>query len=69
MSYSKDHTEDDCDKCGLRLGKGNLRRLPFLYMDKNDKAHPDMSSGKMERGYRQYYACHECLDETTKRFR
>lgn len=38
-----DHTDDHCDKCNQKIGKKNLKKLPFLYMDKNDKLHKDMS--------------------------
>lgn len=63
MSYTKEHTEDDCDKCLKKVGKQNLRKVPFLYLDKNDKRHKDVShkiKGKHDTGYRQYYICEDC---------
>ena len=48
MSYYEDHTEDDCDKCGKRVGKKNLRKADHLYLDKNDKVHEDMSPKLVE---------------------
>lgn len=56
MTYSKSHTEDDCDKCLDKVGKNNLFKLPYLYCDKNDNIHPDYGNG-----YRQYYVCSKCL--------
>ena len=52
MSYPKEHTDDDCDRCLKLVGKDNLREVPFKYLDKNDSVHPDC--GGM---YRQYYVC------------
>jgi hypothetical protein len=43
MSYSPNHTEDECDKCLKKVGKKNLNKVPFLYLDKNDHTHPDVS--------------------------
>ena len=43
MSYDSKHTEDDCDRCTQRVGRKNLRPLPFAYLDKNDQVHPDVS--------------------------
>jgi len=50
-----EHTEDQCDKCQKNVGKDNLKQLPFLYLDMNDKHHKDLGNG-----YRQYYVCNEC---------
>ena len=43
MSYTNNHTEDECDKCLKKVGRENLTQLEFLYMDKNDKVHPDQT--------------------------
>ena len=59
MSY-EDHNEHMCDRCARVVGRNNLRKMPFIYMDKNDKAHPDMSRSGMEPGYRQYWVCDDC---------
>jgi hypothetical protein len=64
MTYGDWHKESMCDKCGKDVGKKNLFRVPFLYLDCNDKSHPDVShlagySGKV--GYRQYEVCVNCL--------
>jgi len=32
------HKKDMCDKCEEKLAK---YKVPFLYLDKNDKAHKD----------------------------
>jgi hypothetical protein len=66
MSYDKSHTEDDCDKCGKRIGKANLLKVPFLYMDCNDKVHPDQSAllgYAKDFSYRQYYVCKLCYKD------
>lgn len=42
MTYTN-HTEDECDKCLKKVNKANLAPYPFLYLDKNDKVHRDMS--------------------------
>lgn len=57
MTYGKTHTENHCDKCNTKVGKENLLRVPFLYLDRNDKSHKDM-----ERNYRQYFVCKECKE-------
>lgn len=56
MSYEITHTKDDCDKCLNKVGKSNLIKVPFLYLDKNDLVHEDL--GNM---YHQYYVCKECM--------
>ena len=72
MTYDKSHTEDHCDRCIKKVGKENLKRLPFLYLDKNDHTHEDMSptlrihGRRCDDGYRQYYVCAECYDAQTK---
>ncbi|MFC1755565.1 hypothetical protein ACFL96_19605 [Thermoproteota archaeon] len=66
MVYGKDHTDDHCDKCCKKVGKENLKKVPFLYLDKNDETHPDMSEVlraqgyRCDDGYRQYYVCKDC---------
>lgn len=57
MSYDKNHQEGDCDKCLKRVGKQALRPSPFLYMDKNDKVHPDV----YRKDYKQYFLCLDCV--------
>jgi len=42
-TYSKSHTQDECDKCLKNVGKKNLKPIPFIYLDKNDNKHPDMT--------------------------
>ena len=44
-----------CDKCGQSITKGELIEVPFLYLDKNDKHHPDLGGGR-----RQYAVCASC---------
>ncbi len=55
MSYTKDHTEDECDKCLKNVGKENLRKVPFIYLDRNDHIHENLGND-----YHQYYICGEC---------
>jgi len=55
MTYGNEHTEDMCDKCCASVGKINLIKLPFVYLDMNDKSHKNLGNG-----YRQYYVCIEC---------
>lgn len=50
------HTEDMCDKCQKKVGIENLKPVPFLYKNMDDKFHPDLGNG-----YRQYYVCKECM--------
>ena len=57
MTYNKNHTEDDCDRCLKVVGKENLHRVPFLYLDRNDKEHENLGND-----YRQYFVCEECYD-------
>jgi hypothetical protein len=59
--YTKDHTEDHCDKCEKLVGKKNLHKMDFIYKDMNDKMHADLGDG-----YRQYYVCNECEHEEWK---
>ena len=70
MAYDENHSKEDCDSCGKRVGRENLFRLPFLYCDKNDKFHPDRSrlvGRKPGSGYRQYKVCKNCYDIEYKR--
>jgi hypothetical protein len=56
IPFYKLHDHDfECDKCGLP--KGNLLEVPFLYLDCNDKVHPD---AKPPLKYRQYKVCRGC---------
>ena len=43
MSYDKKHKSSECDKCLKKVGKKNLIKLPFIYLDKNDDSHEDKS--------------------------
>ena len=57
------HNPNRCDKCDKLVGKKNLIKVPFLYCDKNDKGHDDVShlvGLPIGEGYRQYYVCNEC---------
>jgi hypothetical protein len=56
MSYES-HSDDECDKCRKVVGKNNLTKVPFLYLDKNDVSHPDLG-----HSYRQYYICKDCKE-------
>lgn len=69
--YGKDHNNDECDKCLADIGEKNLLKLPFLYCDKNDDMHKDVSFmlGYPNAGYRQYYACKRCFDIETRRLK
>lgn len=58
MTYGKEHTEDECDKCLVNVGKANLFKVPFLYQDCNDKSHKDEGDK-----YRQYWVCKKCFKE------
>jgi len=55
LSYDENHTSNDCDRCGKRVGINNLNQCPFRYMDHNDDMHADQG-----HGYRQYYICEAC---------
>jgi hypothetical protein len=67
MPYDKNHTIEMCDKCNKKVGTHNLIKLPFLYLDKNDDVHHDMSQPGMEPGYRQYYTCKNCFRKEVKK--
>lgn len=61
MSYSKNHSEDECDKCLRNVGKENLIKVPFIFLDRNDRVHEDL--GKINpklKDYHQYYICENC---------
>ena len=62
MTYGDWHKEEDCDCCCKKKGVMNLYRAPFLYLDMNDKSHPDLG-----HGYRQYYLCKKCWRENGPR--
>lgn len=53
--YSKTHTEDECDKCLKNVGKKNLHKVGFIYLDRNDHIHENLGND-----YHQYYVCDEC---------
>ena len=55
MSYAKEHTGDECGKCLKKVGKNNLKPISFLYLDRNDKIHPNLGND-----YHQYYVCKNC---------
>lgn len=65
MSYNKFHTEEDCDRCLKEIGKDKLLKVPFLYKDWNDRVHRDENG----RGYRQYYVCERCYNESIGAYR
>jgi len=59
MTY-EDHIDGMCDKCEQHPAK---HKSPFVYLDKNDKAHEDVSEliGYPEGTcYRQYWLCDSC---------
>lgn len=58
MSYSKDHNENQCDRCLREVGRTNLSDVPFLYLDRQDHTHPDYDKRK---GYKAYKVCSSCL--------
>ena len=57
------HTKSHCDKCNKKVGVENLNPFPFLFMDRNDRNHPNIRDG-----YRQYYGCKDCLESDKKAF-
>lgn len=64
------HTDDHCDRCQALVGRNKLEKAPFLYCDKNDKDHPDVSHFfglPYGAGYRQYYLCKSCYKEELKK--
>jgi hypothetical protein len=62
-SYDSTHTADFCDKCQEHVGKENLHPAPFLYLDRNDTAHPDyMPENPSMKDYKLYWVCAECLE-------
>lgn len=66
------HTDDHCDKCEELIGKRKLKALPFLYCDKNDYLHPDLSplvGYPVGEGYRQYYVCDRCYESEQRRIK
>ena len=68
-SYSKEHKPSQCDKCLKDVGEQNLYKMPFLYCDKNDHVHEDVSwmlNMTEGEGYRQYYGCKKCYDIQVK---
>lgn len=52
MTYEV-HDPKKCDKCEARPAK---HKVPFLYLDKQDKSHEDLGNC-----YRQYWVCSSCL--------
>ena len=62
MSYTRDHSEDQCDKCLKKVSKNNLKPVPFLYLDRNDKVHPNLGND-----YHRYYVCKGCYKKEVKR--
>ena len=60
MTYDKSHTEDECDKCLKKVGRDNLINTPFLYLDRNDYIHQDVSLDPRYKDYKQYKICEEC---------
>jgi len=52
----KHQHEIECDKCGCEVKPGQLLDVPFHYLDRNDKHHPDLGGG-----YRAYKVCKFCF--------
>jgi len=69
MTFDKDHTDNHCDRCQELKGHQNLERVPFLYLDKNDHIHDDISLIiGAESGYHQYYVCKDCWNPKWGKF-
>jgi hypothetical protein len=62
MTYDKNHTKNDCDKCLKKVGKDNLYPVGFIYLDRNDHTHENLGND-----YHQYYVCVECAKEKHNR--
>ena len=65
MTYEQ-HNPKKCDKCERRKAK---HKVPFLYLDTNDKAHEDVSHLVGQPNgtcYRQYEVCDECFKAIKK---
>ncbi len=62
-----DHKEGNCDKCNKKVGVRNLKALPFLYLDRNDKIHNDWSNKPEYKDYKQYFVCEQCYKKEIKR--
>ena len=63
MSY-ENYIKGTCDKCRKVPKDNELVKVPFIYLDKNDVAHEDVSERcgyPKGSGYRQYYACKNCI--------
>ena len=52
----KHHHETECDRCGREVKLGQLLDVPFYYLDRNDKFHPDLGDGR-----RAYKVCKFCF--------
>lgn len=73
------HSEDDCDCCKKRVGKTNLKALPWHYLNRNDKEHlvvrehrahvwcEDCQEHHEFQGYCQYYVCDDCYKQKVKK--
>ena len=60
MTYAKNHKDSECDKCLVDVGMQNLTTVPFIYLDRNDKVHPDAVDNPKYKDYKQYYVCKDC---------
>jgi len=60
MSYDKNHTKNDCDRCGNLVGIENLIKVKFLFLDRNDKIHADAINNSKYKDFKQYWVCLEC---------
>ena len=54
MAYLQNHDKNICDRCEEKPIKW---KLPFLYLDRNDKIHPNLGND-----YHQYGVCEECKE-------
>jgi hypothetical protein len=48
--------EMKCDRCYKDVPE--LRKFPFLFLDKNETRRPDLGDG-----YRQYWGCEDCVSK------
>jgi len=65
MTYES-HQDGTCDKCQEHPAK---HKVPFFYLDKNDKAHEDVSEligYPVGTCYRQYWVCDSCFKKMRK---
>lgn len=61
MSFGVDHKSWMCDRCELNP---KMWKVPFMYLDRNDKIHPNLGND-----YHHYEICDTCKKSEVRKLK